>query len=112
MHHPTNVHEANKHLVEAIRDVDRLLIHKENQNNKNGPDGNIRHLKHPGSLALRYFTNMYKTTLNTNTLLHLGKSVTTISISKPNKDHSIGTNYQSISLLPPIAKTQEKTLLT
>ena len=42
---------------------------------------------------------------------HLCKDVTIIPILKPNKDHNIGTNYQPISLLSPIAKILEKTLL-
>ena len=41
---------------------------------------------------------------NANTIPHLGKHATIISISKLNKDHIIGTNYPSISLLSSIAK--------
>ena len=42
---------------------------------------------------------------------NLWKHATIIPIPKPNKNHNIGTNYQPISLLSPIAKTLEKTLL-
>ena len=51
---------------------------------------------------------MDNTVLNTNTILHLGKGTTAISILKPNKDYNIGTSYRSISLLSFIAKTVEK----
>ena len=54
---------------------------------------------------------MYNIVLNTNTITHLWKGVTIIPILKPNKDHNIGTNYQTILLLSPIAKILEKTLL-
>ena len=54
---------------------------------------------------------MYNTALNTNTIPYLWKHATIIPIPKPNKDHNIGTNYLFISLLLPIAKTLEKTLL-
>ena len=33
--HSTNVHEANKHFVEAILDADRLFIFTENENSTN-----------------------------------------------------------------------------
>ena len=54
---------------------------------------------------------MYNTALNTNTIPHLWKRATIIPIPKLNKDHNIGTDYRPISLLSPIAKTLEKTLL-
>ena len=54
---------------------------------------------------------MYNIALNTNTTPHLWKHTTIIPIQKPKKFHNIGTNYQPISLLSPIAKTLEKTLL-
>ena len=54
---------------------------------------------------------MYNIALNTNTITHLWKHPSIIPTPKPNKDHNIGTNYRPISLLSPIAKTLEKTLL-
>ena len=49
-------------------------------------------------------TNIYNTAPNTNTILHLGKGDPTIYILKSNKDHNIGTSYQSISLYHPLPK--------
>ena len=54
---------------------------------------------------------MYNTAPNTNTILHLGKGAPAISILKPNKNHNIGTSYQSIPLLSTIVKAPEKSLL-
>ena len=53
----------------------------------------IRHLKHLGPLSIRYLTNIYNIAFNTNIILPLWKHATIIPISKPNKDHNIGTNY-------------------
>ena len=53
---------------------------------------------------------MYNIALNTNTMPHLWKRAAIIPIPIPNKNHNIGTNYRSVSLLSPIAKTLEKTL--
>ena len=78
-------------------------------NNSTGPDGINRHLKHLGPLATGYLTNMYDIALNTNLIPHLRKRATIIPISKPKKDHNIATNYQLITLVSPIAKTQENT---
>ena len=44
---------------------------------------------------------MYNISLNTNTIPHLWKRAT-IPIPRPNKNHHIGTNYQTILLLSPI----------
>ena len=60
-------------------------------------------LKHLALLSIKYLTNMYNTAPNINTILHLGKGAQTISTLKLNKDHNIGTSYQSISLLSLIA---------
>ena len=54
---------------------------------------------------------MYNIALNTNSVPYLWKHATILSVPKPNKDHNNGINYQRISLLSPIAKTLEKTLL-
>ena len=63
----------------------QLAISNSTNNNSTAPDGtNIRHCKHLGPLAIRYPANMYNTTLNTNTIPHLWKHATIISISKPN----------------------------
>ena len=53
----------------------------------------VRHLKHLGPLSIRYLTNIYNIAFNTNMILPLWKHSTIIPISKPNKDHNIGTNY-------------------
>ena len=107
-------HTIKNLLTEEIRLTTtqvQLAISNSININSTGPDGiNIRHLKHLGPLAFKYLTNMYNTALNTNTIPHLWKCATIIPILKPNKDH-IGTNYRPISLLSPIAKTLEKTLL-
>ena len=90
----------------------QLAISNSTNNNSTGPYGiNIIHLKQLGLLTIRYLTNMYNITLNTSTLPHLWKRATVFPISKPNKDHNICTNYLPITLLSPIAKTLEKTLL-
>ena len=68
-------------------------------------------LKHLGSLSIKYLTNNYNTSPNTNTILHLAKGAQGIFTLKLNKDHNIGTSYQSISLLSPIAEALEKALL-
>ena len=63
----------------------QLAISNSKNNNSTGPDDiNIRHLKHPGSLTIKYLTNMNKIALNTNTITHLGKGATAISILKSN----------------------------
>ena len=90
----------------------QLVILNSTNNYSIGSDAiNIRHFKHLWPLAIRYFINMYNIPLNTNTIPHLWKHATIIFIPKPNKDCNIGTNYQPISLLSPIAKTLEKVLL-
>ena len=90
----------------------RLAISNSIINNPTGPDDiNIRHLKHLGPLVIKYLTNMYNIALNSNTIPHLWKCATIILISKPNKDHNIGTYHRPLSLLSPIAKTLEKALL-
>ena len=68
-------------------------------------------LKHLRSLSSN--NSQICTTLspNTNTILYLGKGAPTISTLKLNKDHNIGTNYRSISLLSTTAKALEKVLL-
>ena len=48
---------------------------------------------------------MYNIALNTNTIPQFWKHAMIILIPKPNKDNNIGTNYQYISLLSPLAKT-------
>ena len=77
----------------------RLTISYSKNNNSAGPAGiNIRHLKHLGSLVIKYLTKMYNIAFNTNIILHFWKGVTTISILKPNKDYNISTNHPSILL--------------
>ena len=89
----------------------QLAILNNTNNNSTGPDGiNVRNLKHLGPFAIRYLTNTYNTALNTNTIPHLWKRATITLMFKPNKDHNLGTNYQPILLLSPIAKTLEKML--
>ena len=51
-------------------------------------------IRHRGPPAIKYLLNIYNAALNVNTISHLGKHATIISISKPKKDHSIGTYYQ------------------
>lgn len=81
-------------------------------NNSIGPDKiNIRHLKHLGPLAIQYLTSLLNLALNTNTTPQIWKLAKIIPIPKPNKDPCTGTSYRPISLLSPIAKTLEKTLL-
>ena len=91
----------------------QLAISNSTNSNSTGSDGlNIELLKHLGALVIRYFTNVYNTALNTSTIPRLWKRAIIIPISKPNEDYSIGTNYRPISLLLPIAKILEKTLLS
>ena len=105
--------KINRHIDHKIKNVPteeillsttqvRLALSNSTNNNSIGPDGiNIRHLKHLGLFAIKYFTSMYNTALNTNTMPHLGKGATTISISKLNKNHNIGTNsYHFYHQLP------------
>ena len=57
-------------LVEDARG-DHMAIKQSKNNNSQGPDKlNIRHLKHIGPLGLAFLTNMFKTTLNKNTIPH------------------------------------------
>ena len=99
--------------IQLITTQVQLAISNTTNNNSTESNGiNIRHLKYLGSLAIRYLTNMYNIALNTNTIPHLWKRATIILIPKPNKNHNIGKNYRSTSLLSPIAKTLGKTLFT
>ena len=86
-------------------------IKQNKYNNSQGPDKlNIRHLKHIGPLALAFFTSMFKTVLNKNTILHTWMKASIVPIPIPNKDTDKGTAYRPISLLSVIAKTLEKSL--
>ena len=83
-------------------------IKQSKNNNSQGPDKlNIRHLKHIGYLGLAILTNMFKTALNKNIILHTWKLANIVPI-KPNKDTDKGTSYRPISLLSVIADTGEE----
>jgi retron-type reverse transcriptase len=72
---------------------------------------NIRHLKHLGTLAINYLTEMFNLSLNQNIIPQIWKLAKIIPIPKPNKDPGLGTSYRPISLLSPIAKIMEKIIL-
>ena len=115
-----SIDKINRHINHKIKNIYikeilltttqvRLAISNSTNNNSTQPDGiNIRYLKHLGSLAIKYLTNMYNAALNTNTIPHLGENA--ISISKPNKDHNIGTNYQATHIT--FAKHCQNTRIT
>ena len=100
-----STNKINRHIYHTIKTLPtekiqltikqvQLTISNSTNNNSTGPDGiNIRHLKHLWPLAIRYLTNMYNIALNT--IPHLWKHATIIPIPKPNKNHNIGTNYQT-----------------
>ena len=83
------------------------LANLKSTNNFTGSDNiNISYLKHLRPFANRYHISMYNIALNTNTIFYFWKHSTIIPISKPKKDHNVGT------ILSPLAKTLEKTLLS
>ena len=89
-----------------------LAIKSTKNSNSTGPDNiSIHHLKHLGPIALQYMTDLFNLALTNNTIPHIWKLAKIIPIQKPNKDPKIGTSYRPISLLSPIAKCLEKTIL-
>ena len=89
--------------------VQETIKHSKNNNSQGHDKLNIRHLKYIGPIGLAFLTSMLKTYLNTYIIWKLANRV---SIPNPNKDIDKGTSYRLISLLPVIAKTLEKTILT
>ena len=116
--HKTNrkiIRDINKLKTEQItitlEQVQKALKATKN-NNSTGPDNiNIKHLKHLGPIALQFLTDIYNNSLNKNIIPQIWKTAKIIPIPKPNKDTSLGTSYRPISLLSPIAKLLEKTIL-
>jgi hypothetical protein len=71
----------------------------------------IHHLKHLEPIALQYLTDLFNLAPQYNTIPHIWKLTKIIPILKPDKDPKKGTSYRPISLLSPIAKCLENTIL-
>jgi len=90
----------------------QIAIKSTKNSNSLGPDKtSIHHLKHLGPIALQYLTNLFNLSIQSNTIPHIWKLAKIIPIPKPNKDPKLGASYRPISLLSPIAKCLEKTIL-
>ena len=77
----------NHQTTQAIKDT--------KNNNSTGPDNlNIRHLKHLGTLAINYLTEIFNLSLNQNIIPQIWKLAKIIPIPKPNKDPDLGTSYR------------------
>ena len=90
----------------------KTAIMQSKTNYSAGPDNvNIHHLKHLGTNAITYLTDLYNLALNQNIIPQIWKLAKIIPIPKPNKVLNIGSSYRPISLPSPIAKTLEKIIL-
>jgi hypothetical protein len=95
----------------STNEISHAIKHSKN-NNSLGPDNiNIRHLKHLGHTAINYLTDIFNLSLNTNNIPSIWKLANIIPIIKPDKSHNLGTSYRPISLISPIAKALEKSIL-
>ena len=68
----------------------------------------IFHLKNLGPKAIEYLTALFTSCQ----IPAIWKSSIVISISKPDKDSSLGTSYRLISLLCPAAKVMDFLMIT
>ena len=90
----------------------QTAISNSTTNKSTGPDNiNIQHLKHLGPIAITYLTSLFNLTLSQNNIPQIWKLAKIIPIPKPNKPANEGTSFRPISLLSPLAKVLEKTLL-
>ncbi|GAB0099134.1 hypothetical protein DMENIID0001_149740 [Sergentomyia squamirostris] len=69
-------------------------------------------LKHLGPLGINYLTSILNTSLSTLTVPDAWKRARVIPILKPGKPANRGSSYRPISLLSPLAKVMESTLLS
>jgi hypothetical protein len=98
--------------IKITMDDTITAIAKSTNNNSTGPDKiNIKHLKNLGPKAIKYLTKIFNISLNRNIIPHIWKLANIVPVLKPNKDPGEGSSYRPISLLSPIAKTLEKTIL-
>lgn len=69
-------------------------------------------MKKLGPLARSYLTDLFNLVLRHNRIPNNWKKAIVVPLLKPGKPPGLGTSYRPVSLLSPLAKTLERTLLS